>query len=261
MLDLFNGAAGAAYFLTLLAQATGEEAYLRQACAAGDALVRAAQPAPGGAPGCFWQVPLPGSLARSLPYLGLLHGAAGIGLALHVLARASGEERFRVTAGRAADFLLSQAIRMPDGGWRWPRFLGDPDAALQAHCHGAGGIGQFFLRLARDVNDARYVSAASGAAKTVASEGRSTSDLCHGVAGDVAFFLDHYRATGERGHLEAARRAGQRLAGFQVSGQEGAYHTKRGSLIAPGLMTGYAGVGSIHLRLAHPESGQDPIVL
>jgi hypothetical protein len=256
-LDLFNGAAGAVYFLTALARETGEPSYLHQAREAADVLVEAARTPPNKAPGYFWHIPHPGALGRTVPFLGLLHGAAGIGLALSALAELTGDDKYHETALGAADFLLSQAQTGPNGAWRWPRFVGDQEAVLQSHCHGAGGIGQFFLRLARQDGDPRYAEAAREAAKTIASEERSSTDLCHGIAADAAFFLDMYQALGHAEDLERARRAALQLSRFRDAEREGVYYTKLQGPISPGLMTGYAGIGALHLRLARPESEPD----
>ena len=258
--DLVHGAAGAAFFLAALGTATGERGYLDQARAAGDLLLQAARPAPGDTPGCYWAVPgwEPGSPPS--PSLGLLHGAAGIGLALSELARATGEERYLDGARRAAELLLAQALPGPDGGRSWPRTLGDTDTAMQTHCHGAAGIGQFFLRLARHIPDPRYMDVARGAAASVAAQARSTSVLCHGLAGDVAFFLDCYQALGEARYLDHAQQTAHGLEAFRDPEHAGVYRTARQGLRSPDLLTGYAGIGAVYLRLARPAAQGDAIL-
>ncbi|MGI8553295.1 MAG: hypothetical protein ACR2PL_21290, partial [Dehalococcoidia bacterium] len=80
--DLLFGAAGSLLFLTWLAQVTGEPAHLRQTRVAGDLFVARALPAPTGAVGCYRQVGVPTPGVPVTPFLGLSHGAAGMGLAL-----------------------------------------------------------------------------------------------------------------------------------------------------------------------------------
>ena len=261
-LDLFFGAAGAATFFARLAQATGAERYLAQARDAGGVLLHTAQTAPGGAPGLFWEVAATDPSLRTMPYLSLAHGAAGIGLALVELARAGAGEHYLAGARGVAVLLLDRALTDPSGNWRWRASLNDVETGLQAHCHGAGGIGQFLLRLARLAPDERLLAAARGAAATVGRqlEARPCSGICHGLAGDGAFFLDCYQAFGEPHYLELARQCGRRLDRFRHRDQAGIYRLGRGTPSSPDLLFGSAGVGAFFLRLADPETLVDLIL-
>ncbi|MFY9580599.1 MAG: lanthionine synthetase LanC family protein, partial [Gaiellaceae bacterium] len=125
--DLTHGAAGTILALVELHRVTGEFVYLAAARTAGDELVRTALRGPEDCPGCYWDVAPPAPGGFGVPYLGLLHGAAGIGLALTKLARVTGEERYLDVAESAASLLLAQA-RAGDSGddcLTWPRRLGD----------------------------------------------------------------------------------------------------------------------------------------
>lgn len=260
-LDLGHGAAGAAFFLAALAKATGERAYERQGREAGDVLLKTAQPAPAGTRGCYWVVPPSRPGDRSYPYLGLLHGTAGIALALQELAGVTGEERYAAAARSAAELLLQQAVPGPDGGWCWPLRLGDTALTMQALCHGAVGIGRFFLRLSRDYPDPRYLDAACRAALTLRTRTPTHSGLCHGIAGDITLLLDLYRTLGAAQYLEMAQRAAGHFRRFSAAGSPGIYHTKRRGIISPDLMNGYAGIGAVYLRLARPDIEGDPVLL
>jgi Lanthionine synthetase C-like protein/Protein kinase domain len=260
-LDLISGAAGAALFLTRLALATGEKDHLDEAREIADLLVATAQRRPG-VGGCYWEVPLPYPGGPTLPYLGLLHGAAGIGLALLSVAEATGEARYAETAEAAGEMLLDQAAGSDATGLRWSRVLSGEPGDLQAHCHGAAGIGQFLLRLWRKGHDGRYARAVRGAAATIEASirQREASGLCHGVAGDGSFLLDCYQAFGEPGHLTAAQECGRRLPGFAVDGKPGEMRATTATGMQPGLMLGTAGVGVFLLRLARPETAADLIL-
>jgi len=258
-LDLIYGAAGAAVFLARLA-ACGSQC-LEQAHEAGDLLLRTARPAPPEA-GSYWNVPGSDPSLPATPYLGLAHGAAGIAFALAELADATGRERYLEAARSAADLLLTQAEPDGAGGLCWRRRLNDPEADLQAHCHGAIGIGQFFLRLARLVPDQRYLDAARGAATTAGAQMASLrqSGLCHGLAGSGGYLLDCYRTFRDERYLQQAQQCGRMLQYFRATDEAGAYRMSAAGVISPDLMLGYGGVGSFYLRLSQPTGGSDLIL-
>jgi len=270
--DLTHGAAGTILALIDLHRVTGESVYLAEARTAGDELVRTALPGLRGCPGCYWDVAPASPGGSSLPYLGLLHGAAGIGLALAQLAGVTGEERYLDVAGGAAELLLAQArpgraVTLEAGAadddslW-WPRRLGDDAPGLQAHCHGAGGIGQFFLHLDGLEPDRRYRDAARGAARTVAAQRRheSRSCLCHGLAGTGHLLLDCYQAFGDPQWLELALECSVQLRRFRDPGRKGVYRMSREGVVSPDLMLGYAGVGSLLIRLINPETSEEIVL-
>jgi lantibiotic modifying enzyme len=262
-LDLMDGTAGAVVALTRLAATTGDPAILSQALEAGETLLSARRAPAGGRPGCFWQVAMPAPGLPSFPYLGLAHGAAGIGLALAELAAATGEARFAEGAARATDLLLAEASPSRDGGLIWPRNVGERPAAFQAWCHGAAGIGLFFSRLSRIIPDSRYREAAEGAARSTAAalDARTSAGLCHGLAGDGGFLLDMYKATGDESFLGGARRAAHRLDGFAVAASPGWYRDEHRGGRLPGLLRGSAGIGSFLLRLGNPDGAGGDLVL
>ena len=270
--DLIHGAAGTILALLSLHQVTGDSAFLGAARAAGDELVHAALRPPHGLTSCYWEVAPASPGGSSGPYLGLLHGAAGIGLALARLARGTGEERYLGVAVGTAELLLTEArslqadareVDASDGeGLTWPRRLGDHTPGLQAYCHGAGGIGQFFLHLDRLAPDRRYREAAKGAARTVlAKRGReSRSCLCHGLVGTGHVLLDCYQAFGNPQWLGLARECGVQVQNFRDPERTGVYRMNRDGTVSPDLMMGYAGIGSFLIRLANPKTAPDIIL-
>jgi hypothetical protein len=269
--DLTHGAAGTILALVNLHRVTGESVYLAAARTAGDELVQTALSGFEGCPGCYWDV-APGAPGESsTPYLGLLHGAAGIGLALAHLAGVSGDERYLDVARGTAELLRAQARSSPattseagdsdNDGLTWPRRLGDDAPGLQAHCHGAGGIGQFFLHLDRLVPDPRYRDAARRAALTILAQRRheSRSCLCHGLAGTGHLLLDCYQAFGESRWLELALECGLQLQRFRAE-STGVYGMSLEGLASPDLMLGYAGVGSLLIRLVNPKTSEEIVL-
>jgi hypothetical protein len=273
--DLIYGSAGTILSLVRLHAATGDSRYLAGARALGDQLAGAALPAPDGGAGCYWDIRAPEPGGGASPYLGLLHGSAGIGLALAELAEATNDDRYFRAARNAADLLLSQgrhrhidqaeatACGLASLSGReaisWPRKLGDRPSGIQAHCHGAGGIGQFFVRLDRIASDARYRKAANGAAHAVAIRlsGDTRSCSCHGIAGTANLLLDCYQDYCGSYLVDIARQCGSKLECFRLPGEPGIYAMTVGGPVSPDLMLGNAGVGSVMLRLANPETARD----
>lgn len=268
--DVMYGTAGTLLGSISLYSATGASEFLRDACEAADRLVSTRIEAPEGSRGCFWEIASPnpsGYVARSL---GLLHGSAGLGLALAHLAAVTGNESYLDIAASAADLLLLQAtatrgsvpaVGSPsdDAALIWPRHLGDASHGVQAHCHGAGGIGQFMIVLNRLRPDDRYRKAAEGAARAIVGRAASErcSGVCHGLSGAGHFLLDVYQASNDPQWLQCAQNCANRLQEFHVPEKQGIYTIDRQKAVSPDLMIGYAGVGSLLLRLSDPERAPD----
>ncbi|MDQ2638226.1 MAG: protein kinase [Actinomycetota bacterium] len=265
--DLMYGSAGTMLGSLACHAVTGEAEFLRDARTIGDHLLTTALPL-NGADGCCWEVlsAFPGGPVA--PYLGLLHGSAGIGLALAQLADRTGDERYLRTTKAVAEHLKSQGIpatgrQAVDGvAIAWPASVGEDRPRMQAQCHGAGGIGQFFLRLDRLVPDPSYQSTAQAAARAVIAQScaDTSSGICHGISGAGHLMLDCYQASGQPQWRTFAYEFAHSLAGFRVPDEPGKYFIQEGQTVSPDLMIGYAGVGSFLLRLANPADAPDPIL-
>jgi lantibiotic modifying enzyme len=256
------GAAGTLLGLLALHAATGDPQSLSDAISAGEHLVATALAHPE-VGGCSWEVAAASPGGPVIRYLGLLHGAAGIGLSLAELGRVTGEGGFIDTATAAAELILARAKPGVDGeSSTWERHIGDTGAGLQAHCHGAVGIGQFFLVLDELVPDARYGDAARRAARaaaaTRAEDGRS--GLCHGLSGTGEYMIDCYQAFGDPEWLALARDCGTHVRRFRVPQQPGVYAMHDVAAVSPDLYLGYAGIGSFLLRLADPVVATDLVL-
>jgi hypothetical protein len=260
--DLMYGTAGTLLGSLAVHAVTRDDELLSDARTAGDQLVASALGAPGGGAGCYWEVPWAAPGGAVTPSLGLLHGGAGIGLALALIGLVTADERYLQMATGAADLLLAHAETTEDGALSWPRHLGDAKPGLQAHCHGAGGIGQFFLALDRVVPDPRYRQAAAGAARTVAAAraNEPRSGICHGLSGIGHFMLDCYQAFDDPQWLAFAGECGADLHRFRHPERPGVYVMEDDSAVSPDLFLGYAGAGSLLLRLAKPADAPDLVL-
>ena len=139
-LDLFSGTAGRLRFHLLLWDALGQVTDLEAARQAGEVLLQRAITDLNGT--ARWPADDPGDE----PCANYAHGAAGIADALLDLFDATGDERYRIIAFAAAEWLqrLAQPVLTDGSGLDWPSVEGGP-ASAGAWCHGAAGTGIFFL--------------------------------------------------------------------------------------------------------------------
>ncbi len=120
-------------------------------------------------------------------------------------------------------------------------------------CHGAGGIGRFFLHAAQldVVPDA--LQFAARAARTVSRAARWAGPTqCHGLAGNIEFLLDMAQATGDPRYWADCEPLA-RLLVAQVVDEHGAVNWDEDvpDILTPDYMLGYAGVAVCLLRLAN----------
>ena len=252
--DLFNGTAGRLRFHLLLWDEIGDREHLDHAVAAGEALLAGAEDTSDG--GLRWTIPAGYGGLSGRANLGYAHGAAGIADALLDLVEATGEGRFRDAARDAGRWLARQAVPVLDdgSGLGWPTEEGGtPTAAFW--CHGATGIGRFFLHAAALDLLPGAAGLAAGAARAVARGARWAGPTqCHGLAGNVELLLEAYQATGDHAHLTEARSLARLLEAFG-SERDGrlVWTSESPYVVTPDYMVGYAGVVPCLLRLADPE--------
>lgn len=257
--DLFNGSAGRLRFHLMLHDETGEDEHLGHAFEAGEFLLESSQ---GAGDRLRWTIPpgYGGMSGRS--YLGYAHGTAGIADALLDLFEATHDERFLAAATGAGSQLARLAIPVLDdeGGADWPAVEGAPPAGA-AWCHGATGVGRFFLHAAGLDVLPGALDLAARAARADARGGRHLGPVrCHGLAGNIEFLLDVYRATADPSFLAEAHSLARLLEAFGRE-RDGLYvfPSDAPDTFAPDYMTGYAGVATCMLRLGEPEGhGSEP---
>jgi len=258
--DLFHGSAGRLCFHLLLWDETGDPGRLAAAAAAGEFLLSCAEPAGEGEIG--WRIPAGFDSLSGKLYLGYAHGAAGIADALLDLYEAGGDQRFRSAAEGAARLLKRTAApSLVDGsGLDWPDTEGGHRRGA-AWCHGATGVGRFFLHAARLGLTPDAALIARRAAHTVAEGARWLGPTqCHGLAGSIELLLDMYCGTGDQAYLDDARALARLLEAFAQE-QDGklVWPSETPDIVAPDFMVGYAGVAACLLRLGDP--GRRPHLL
>lgn len=241
-LDLLSGRPGAIPVLLALWRATGDREPLELARAMGDEMCERA----------VWQGRKAHWTYKMWPQGlgGYAHGVTGVGWALHLLAQATDEARYRETADGA--FAYEDGLfDASDRSWTDLRNLGGPKAA-HAWCHGSVGIGLARLdldpTLAKDSTRTILRDAAAGTWR--AGVGWSHT-LCHGDAGAWEL-LDRAAAHGEA--PEGLTRE-DFLASFITSLEDhGPLNGFLKDAFVPGLFPGLGGI-AWQLLLAHPASG------
>ncbi len=253
--DLVNGTAGRLRLHLLLWEATRETDHLQAAIAAGEFLLDTAEEPQLGYR--CWRIPPGFDDSSDHIYLGYAHGVAGIADVLLDLFEATADERFLDAARDTGRWLAHLAVPALDdaSGFNWPNRVGDRTATHLFWCHGATGIGRFFLHLARCEALPEAADIAKRAARAVARGARWASPTqCHGLAGNIEFLLDMFQATGDQSYLSEARSLARLLESFATE-QDGflVWPSELSDLISPSYMVGYAGVALCLLRLSDPE--------
>jgi tRNA A-37 threonylcarbamoyl transferase component Bud32 len=252
--DMFNGTAGRLRFHLLLWDETADSEHLHHAVEAGESLLERADDAGDG--GLRWKVPPGYGTLSDSAYLGYAHGAAGVADALLDLFEATHAERVHSAAQSAGRWLARLAVPVldDDSGLSWPA-VEDQLPFGAAWCHGATGIGCFFLHAAKLDVIPGAADLAARAARTVARGSRSQGPTqCHGLAGNIEFLLDVFQTTGDRAYLGEARSLARLLEAFGTE-KDGllVWSGDSPDTFTPDYMTGYAGVAVCLLRLGYPE--------
>lgn len=254
--DVVGGAAGCLLGLLALQACKPSERTLEMAMLCGEHLLGHAMPMERG---IGWQL----ALAGPHPLAGMSHGAAGICVALHRLARVTGVERFRDAAAQGLAY--ERSLFSPEvGNWRDLRHWSRPEEALDERfdeppvswCHGAPGIGLTRLELLRQDEDPERRRALredldAAIAKTLASGFGKSHCLCHGALGNLELLAMAARQLPDHG-LQS-RVDGLTAGALASIRRDGWLYGYPLGLECLGLMVGVAGIGHGLLRLAAPE--------
>lgn len=250
--DVVRGAAGAIGSVLTFHHCLPSDKALKTAITCGDHLLASAQPMERG---LGWVNPRFGPK----PLAGFAHGAAGIAWALLELAKASGDERYRIAARQAIDY--ERSLYSPEAE-NWPDLrqtdLSDAETTFAsprftvAWCHGAAGIGLARLHALTHLNDPKLWDELEIALRTTVTRGFGQShSLCHGDMGNLDLLLQASQVLDDsEWRVQTYRLAGMILDsiqgyGWQCGGPE--------AVEIPSLMLGLAGIGYELLRLAEPD--------
>jgi class IV lanthipeptide synthase len=247
--DAVAGAAGEGIFLLRLWKESHEERFL--AGAARNAEWLEAQ-AIRDESGCQWVFNVGDK--PSWRSLGFGHGVAGIGYFLLLAYEATGDRRHEETVLQAIRTLAGNAL--PDrGGLNWPVLPGEKELKRCQWCHGAPGVGLFFVKAAEALKDPAHLETAKAAGEATFAYGdvRKNPSQCHGLAGNAELFLELYQATRDRLWLERAHEFAKAALAYRTRGPEGdSWQSDVRGMDSPDFMCGAAGVGHFFLRLGAP---------
>jgi lantibiotic modifying enzyme len=268
--DLFSGTAGIGLTLIHLAGQTGRNKLLELARRAGDHLLALAHK-PG--KGIYWTI----SAGRSTEYPNFSHGSAGIGYFLAELYAATNDERYRVGALAAGNYLQSIISQAESSKYLvFHDDAGGCDLFYLGWCHGPAGTGRFFYRLYQLTGELDWLNLVRKQATTLMSSGtpeRQTPGYwnnvsrCCGAAGVGEFFLGLHTATRESSYLAFAERVAAYLIARAETDATGMKWTQAERRVEPdnivaqtGLMQGAAGVGLFLVHLDQVSRGQNPLI-
>ena len=262
--DVVGGTAGAIAGLLALAPLLGDERLVERAQRLGDELADAARR---GTEGLSW--PVPGE-SRAHGLCGMAHGASGAACALLELFAVTGERRHREVAEHALDYerhwFDAQDADWPDlrGVLRRERRGAFAPTYTTTWSHGAPGIALARLRAWEILGDERHrAEAAIALGTTAASVERKLLvpgagfTLGHGLAGNADVLLRGAQLMPAGAAL--ALRTGEIGIGRYGAAVDGWPCGAPGGL-APGLLSGHAGIGLLHLRL-HDATVPSPLLI
>ncbi len=252
--DMFNGTAGRLRFHLWLWAGTSDPEQLRYAKQAGFALLESAEG--NEETGVWWTIPPGYDGLSGHAFIGYAHGAAGIADALLDLFEVTGDESIPVIVRQAGAWIARHAVENfgEANGLDWPDVPGGTSIG-PFWCHGAAGVGQFFLHAARlGIIDGGRDLAMRAAWSAARGARWSSPTQCHGLAGNIEFLLDMFQATGEDCYLREARSLGQILQGFALE-SDGVlvWPSESPAVVTPDYTVGYAGVAACLLRLGAPK--------
>jgi hypothetical protein len=200
--------------------------------------------------------------------LSFVPGSAGIGHFLLSLALATGEGRWGTLAWEAGQTLIRQAV--PDrGGLNWPDTLDGLAAGEDLRCqlcHGASGVGLFFVKAhevlgATGAPEALATARAAGEATYAYGDVRHNAVQCHGLAGNAELFLELYRVTGERLWLERAYEFARLAFAYRRETPQGEeWQADDPGCYSPDFLYGAGGTGHFFLRLWRPHDVTHPLL-
>ena len=254
--DITHGTAGRLLFHLLVWEETREQEHLAFALACGEQLVQLAQVREPGEV-CWTLAGTIQGFSQSA-YPGYAHGVAGIADALLDLFEVTGDERLQPVILGAARWLqrLAIPVLMDQSGLNWPHTEEEKRPFLAHWCHGATGVGHFFLHASRHSWVPGALDIAIRAARTVTRLTRfGGPTLCHGLAGSIEFLLDLYQETHDTTYLVDARTFGVLLEAFATKDAEDhlVFYTDQYNIVSPDYQVGYAGIMTSLLRLSTPD--------
>jgi len=249
--DLLNGIAGSLLAFAVAYRVRPDDALLRRARSAAEALLGCAREREDGALSWDTMPDASGDLT------GFAHGTAGIAYALLALHAIDQDAAWRDALARIFAYERS-CYSAEHANWPDFRWFGGPRVAgyTNAWCHGAVGIVRTRLLAARLGVDAgtetdAALDAVARLAETLLAMPGADVTLCHGLFGAVDALLAASRA-GRTAYAPLVARCAETVAARHHAAEAPLPSGLTSREQIDGLLMGSAGVGHVFLRLADP---------
>jgi len=268
--DIISGNAGTGLFLIYAARETKDAAWLDLAARAGARLAELGRPENGG---LKWA--MDPDFPRLMPNFS--HGTAGIAYFLAALTKETKDERFLDASLAGAKYLLSVAKTEGDSCLVFHNEPDGRDLYYLGWCHGPVGTARLFYLLYEVSGDASWLDWVRKSANALLQSGIpeeetpgfwNNAGICCGLAGVGEFFLDLYKALGDKSYLEFSKRVTARLLAKatiedgKMSWVQAEHRTRPDYLFAQtGTMQGAAGIGTFLLRLDAADRAKTRLVI
>jgi len=268
--DIISGTSGIGLLLLYAADEAAHPRALAAAEGAGRGLLDLADRVDGGS---SWR--MSPDYPRLMPNFS--HGTAGVAYFLARVYEETGEADYLQAAISGGRYLQSIAETEGDVCLVFHNDDGGEDLFYLNWCHGPAGTGRTFYQLARTSGDDEWPEWLDRSANALTESGipeQRTDGFwnnvgqCCGNAGVAEFFISLYALSGDRAHLEFARRLADDLLSGATSGEPGlmwaqAEHRVRPDFLVAqtGYMQGASGIGLLLLHLDGALAGRPPAIV
>ncbi len=256
--DIISGAAGTGLLLIYAYHETEDRTWLDLAARAGARLAELGRPENGG---LKWA--MDPDFPRLMPNFS--HGTAGIAYFLAALYKETKDKRFLDASLAGAAYLLSVAKTEGDSCLVFHNEPDGRDLYYLGWCHGPVGTARLFYLLSEVSGDRSWLEWVRKSANALLQSGIpeeetpgfwNNAGICCGLAGVGEFFLDLYKAMGDKSYLKFSKRVTARLLdkasvdNGRMSWLQAEHRTRPDYLFAQtGFMQGAAGIGTFLFRL------------
>ncbi len=245
--NMFAGASGVGMFLLKYYEITGDAAYLKGAEHLGDFVIEKAVPQGNGVK---WNAGGTGNRARY--FTGFAGGVAGNGYFLERLSRVSGNKAYGEYAGKVLAYFQETAVA-EKGYLKWRREeIKAAEKFPSQWCHGAPGIGNFFVALYNGTKDPKYADLADKNIGYLLDQGfnvRKNGGICHGISGNAASVYAAYLTTGNKTYFNEMKNAVADLDRTVLKEADGYYWDAEMGKNDYCYQTGLAGIGDFFIFL------------
>ena len=176
-------------------------------------------------------------------YLGFAHGLAGLAYCAAGMYHYLRDPRARDVVMEVGEWLSDAAV--PVGlGYSWDHLAHRETVPWTQWCHGAAGVGLFFLSGWAALKDQQFLNIALGAGRAVVSSTYVPSPFqCHGLAGGGELLWALYRATGSENIQRSLEQTKNHITAI-LGPRVGAHLEGAGDALSLSYMTGLSGVSS-----------------